>query len=616
VFLQSCSRDGGGSFLIQRAHVAGVGLLRDLWLTVGVNFRKRDEIVRRELFRTVAGNRTNAILQTGLSLLEGLSEALILTLFARIALSLVSIGEGGIAVPGLGDRPVSHVLSLVAGLIGIRLLGSVLNALIGARLQVSISSSLRIKSIRSYSSASWLGQASMDEGELQQMAVVLPNQISTALAGLITHVGQIVILLSMFSFAFFTDPKLTSIMILVVVVMTVLLTPVRRRIKFLSTLTLRQQSALSSGIAELSGLRTEGQAFGIMNKLAEPLASVVKKEARFRKRAIVSKGIVIPIYTSVSYSAVAFGLVVLWRSELESLSNMGPTLLVVLRSLSYGSAFQSAAASFASVQPAFHRLMEQQAGLLRASVEWGEESLGPISSIEFEGVSFWYPRSERPALRDVSLRLEPGSKIGLIGPSGGGKTTLVRLLLGLCEPSRGLVSINGTAVREFSRDSWSRKVGVVPQFPQVLRGSVSFNVRLFRDEISDEDVWRALEVADLAGEVRALPNSLETELGPGGWSLSGGQQQRLAIARAVAGRPQLVVMDEPTSSIDMLSESAVSDAIDRISAETTVVIVSHRMGILRGCQQLVVLEGGVVMANGAPDEVMRTSPYLRSIGRT
>ena len=207
-------------------------------------------------------------------------------------------------------------------------------------------------------------------------------------------------------------------------------------------------------------------------------------------------------------------------------------------------------------------------------------------------------------------------KIGLVGPSGGGKTTLVRLLLGLCEPNQGSVTINGTDVRDFSRDAWSESVGVVPQFPYVVRGSVAHNVRLFREEISDCDIWRALEMADLADEVRALPRSLESELGPSGSSLSGGQQQRLAIARALAARPQLVVMDEPTSSIDMMSESAVADAIDRISPETTLVIVSHRMGILRGCQQLVVLERGVVTATGAPDDVLRVSPYLRSVGST
>lgn len=579
-----------------------------------MNSGKRDELGHRELFRILAGNRTKALVQGGLSLLEGLAEASILTLFARLALRVVSTEGADIAVPVLGSRPVSQVLLLLGGLIGFRLLAGIVNALIGSRLQAAISSSLRINSIQSYTSASWLGQARVDEGGLQQMVVTLPNEISSSLAGLITHFGQMIVMASMLGYALSTDARLTLSLILVVVAMTGLLAPVRRRIKSLSTLALGQQSTLSTGTAELSGLKTEAQAFGIMGKLAESLAFLVRAEARLRARALVLKGIVIPIYTSVTYSAVALGLLVLSRSELESLSDVGPVLLVVLRSLSYGASIQSAAAALASVQPAVARLAEQQAGLSNALVEWGEEPFGSVESIEVVGVSFSYPQSEVRALRDISLRLEPGSKVGLVGPSGGGKTTLVRLLLGLCEPSLGSVLINGTAVREFSRDSWSGNVGLVPQFPYAVRGSVSFNVRLFRDGISEEDIWGALEMADLADEVRRLPKMLDTELGQKGWSLSGGQQQRLAIARAMAGRPQLVVMDEPTSSIDMLSESAVSQAINRISAETTVVIVSHRLGILRGCQQLVVLEGGVVTASGPPDEVLRVSPYLRSVG--
>jgi len=133
---------------------------------------------------------------------------------------------------------------------------------------------------------------------------------------------------------------------------------------------------------------------------------------------------------------------------------------------------------------------------------------------------------------------------------------------------------------------------------------------MYRDGITDDDLWWALEIADLADDVRAMPQALDTEIGVGARTLSGGQQQRLAIARAFATRPDLVVMDEPTSSIDAMSEAAVSDAIERLPDDVTIIIVSHRMRILRGCDRLIVVESGEITANGPPEQVLDSSPYL------
>ena len=170
--------------------------------------------------------------------------------------------------------------------------------------------------------------------------------------------------------------------------------------------------------------------------------------------------------------------------------------------------------------------------------------------------------------------------------------------------------MNGTPIHRYDRQMWSQRIGVVPQAARVLHGSLADNLRMYRDGISDDDLWWSLGVADLTGDVHAMPNGLSTEIGSGVRALSGGQQQRLAIARAFATRPDLVVMDEPTSSIDAVSEAAVSDAIERLPEDVTVVIVSHRMRILRGCDRLIVVEGGRITANGSPQQVLDSSQYL------
>lgn len=234
-------------------------------------------------------------------------------------------------------------------------------------------------------------------------------------------------------------------------------------------------------------------------------------------------------------------------------------------------------------------------------------------TLEFRDVSYEYPSSHEPAVKNVTIALQTGGKIGIVGPSGGGKSTLVKLALGIIQPTSGQVLINGTSVQEFNRTEVSRKVAVVPQSAAVMRGSIAHNLRFFREEISESDMWNALRIADLEQEIRLLPDGLETVIGTGHRQLSGGQQQRIAIARAFAGRPELVVMDEPTSSVDAVSEASISGAIDHLPSGVTVLIVSHRMRILEGCDQLIVIEDGTISACGAPDEILNESAYARAL---
>jgi len=187
------------------------------------------------------------------------------------------------------------------------------------------------------------------------------------------------------------------------------------------------------------------------------------------------------------------------------------------------------------------------------------------------------------------------------------------LILGLLKAQEGQVLVNGLPLHQYDRKSWSRIIGVVPQVPQVIAGSIAENLRFYRDGISDEALWDALEIADLRDEILAMPDGLRTRIGPGHRALSGGQQQRLVIARAFAGRPSFVVMDEPTSSIDLLSEQAISDAVARISEDVTIVIVSHRPKILQDCDVLATVENGIITAVGSPAQLFESSPYLKSL---
>lgn len=562
------------------------------------------------IWRLLRGNRRLALAQSFLSLVEGLVEAAILTIFARVALTAVTDGSDRVGIPLLGERSTSVTLVVLGILIAIRLLLGALVAMTLGQLQFQVVTAIRTRVVVSYSRGSWRSQSDLDEGGLQQLLVTLPNSASSALSGLLTHFGHLLIMVAMLSYALLADPLLTLALIAAIFGASFAFIPLRRWIKSRSARVIDKQRSLSTAATELSALKFEVQAFGIGERISRPLRDLILREGQLARRVSVVKSMVVPLYTSMTYSAVAVGLVILQGTTSDGLDDVGPILLVVLRSLAYGQGIQQAAVAIASLTPILDFLRDQVESFDSGRIEWGSRSLAVIDRIELEGVCYAYSRADGPALRDAFATIDRGERVGIVGPSGSGKSTLVRLLLGLVRADAGNVLVNQSPIHEHDRELWSQRIGVVPQSAQVLRGSLAENLRLYRDGITDDDLWWALEVADLAADVRAMPQALNTQIGAGARALSGGQQQRLAIARAFATRPNLVVMDEPTSSIDAMSEAAVSDALDRLPQDVTVIIVSHRMRILRGCDRLLVVEEGIITANGPSEKVLDSSPYL------
>lgn len=567
----------------------------------------------RRVGRLLVGHRRYAAVQTALSLLEGFLEAAILTMFARLALLSVDPAGTLVYVPGLGSRSLSFALCILLLLIVVRFITGLTSIWSGSRLQFRLTRSFREISIDAYARASWTDQSRLDEGALQQLVVTLPNGIGSQLAALITQFGHFCIMLAMLFYALLTDAGLTIILILVISVSTFAFKPLRHQIRKRSAKALTEQQHLSHSTAELSGLKFEIQAFGLSKQVVRPLLRTINREADLQESASRLRGSVVPAFTTILYLAVTLGLVILSGTNPESFERTGPVLLVVLRSLSYGVALQQAASGIASIVPSLDFVDRSLKDLASLPIKWGNHVFQGYESLEFRDVYYQYPNSDESALKNVNISLQTGGKIGIVGPSGGGKSTLVKLALGIIVPTSGEVLINGISIQEFRRMDVARKVAVVPQSATVIRGSIAHNLTLFREGISDNDLWSALRVADLEQEIRSLPDGLQTVIGTGHRQLSGGQQQRLAIARAFAGSPELVVMDEPTSSVDAVSETSISRAIDNLPSGVTVLIVSHRMRILEGCDQLIVIEDGTISASGAPAEILSESAYAQAL---
>ena len=230
------------------------------------------------------------------------------------------------------------------------------------------------------------------------------------------------------------------------------------------------------------------------------------------------------------------------------------------------------------------------------------------AELELRGVEFRYPGAAEPVLRNISFRSTAGQTTAIIGSTGAGKTTLVSLIARLFDATSGTVLIDGVSVRELDPEMlWSR-VGLVPQKPYLFTGTVASNLRYGNPKATDPDLWEALEVAQAADFVRAMPDGLESPIAQGGTNVSGGQRQRLAIARALVRRPEIFLFDDSFSALDLGTDARLRAALRPHTAQATVVIVSQRVSTITGADQIVVLDGGEIVGLGRHEELLETCP--------
>jgi ATP-binding cassette subfamily B protein len=229
----------------------------------------------------------------------------------------------------------------------------------------------------------------------------------------------------------------------------------------------------------------------------------------------------------------------------------------------------------------------------------------PRGRIAFEGVRFRYPsRPENPALDGFELRVAPGETVALVGPSGAGKTTVLQLLLRFYDPEAGRVTLEGMDIRQASLAALRARFALVPQEPVIFRASAAENIRYGRPEATDAEVEAAARAAAAHGFIAALPQGYASPLGPRGVLLSGGQRQRIALARALLRDAPILLLDEATSALDAESEQAVQQALARLSAGRTTLVVAHRLATIRRADRIVVMEAGRVAAEGTHERLV------------
>ncbi|GAA1956140.1 ABC transporter ATP-binding protein [Microbacterium deminutum] len=234
-------------------------------------------------------------------------------------------------------------------------------------------------------------------------------------------------------------------------------------------------------------------------------------------------------------------------------------------------------------------------------------------SLSFDSVQFTYPGAESPVLQGISFTARRGETVAIVGSTGSGKTTLVSLIPRLFDVTGGAVRIGGVDVRDADLDQLWKGIGLVPQRPFLFTGTVASNLRFGREEATDDDLWRALEIAQGHDFVAEMDGQLGARIAQGGTNVSGGQRQRLAIARAIVHQPDILVFDDSFSALDLTTDARLRQALWRELPDVTKIVVAQRVSTITDADRIVVLEDGQMVGVGTHEELLETSVTYREI---
>lgn len=546
----------------------------------------------RQLRPFLDGKSSYILGLSALAIVSGVAEATALLLAVRVAVGITA-NEKIVDISGY-PLSVSECLTIAAGAEFLAFIGHAMIARFSARLSATVLRASRRLALRRYVRAPWSIQSVQREGALQDLVSTLTYRTSEVAQYLAYGLSQSIILMMFVGASLIVDWRFTSAIIGAGALVVLLLRPVARATQLKARDFVEANSHYAEEVGRLASASMELKSFGV-EPIAErnlehfnAAASRRHYEARFS--GLFSGGVFKDVAVMLLIGSVA-GLY--WVGQ-DALANAGVVITLIIRGLASAQAASSSYQSLSEGAPNLAQLDERISAMVAEERPNGNERLAEFDYLNFANVSFEYRPGEGKALKNVNIRVDTGDFLGIVGPSGGGKSTLLQLLLRLRYPSEGTITFNGIDYRDISADDWHRFVSLVPQEPSLLEGTIAENIAYYRD-IPQADIENAARSANIYDEVSALPEGFETKLGPRGSGLSGGQKQRIAIARALAGKPALLVMDEPTSALDTAAELAILETIGSLRGDTTIVLVAHRMSTVSQCDYLLeVTKGSVV----------------------
>ena len=426
---------------------------------------------------------------------------------------------------------------------------------------------------------------------------VVGTTVSVALRNTIMALACVVI---MFALA----PKLAGLMLIGVPIVMGPIILLARHVRAISVKSQDRIADVGTITSEVLGAMKIVQAFNQQGRESGRFADAVQRVFATARRRIFVRACMTAIAILLMFSAIVF---VIWQGAIDVSAGImtGGTIAAFVL---YGGLLAGALGNLSEVYGDLLRASgasERLSELLNAEPEIQAPANParlpepPQGALEFEHVTFHYPaRRETSALDDFSLRVRPRERLALVGPSGAGKTTIFQLAERFYDPQAGRILLDGIDLTDADPADVRERIAIVPQETVIFAASARDNLRYGNWDATEEQLWQAARDAHAEEFLRALPDGLDTYMGEGGARMSGGQRQRIAIARALLRDAPLLLLDEATSALDAESERLVQDALDRLMADRTTIVIAHRLATVRAADRIVVMDHGRIVEEG------------------
>jgi ABC-type multidrug transport system fused ATPase/permease subunit len=522
-----------------------------------------------------------------------LCEAAVVVMVADLAsVALSSNDEAStVAAPLLGWEP-EWLVGIALMLVVVRLLAELLAGRWQAGIVSSYDAGQRLRVVEAFERASWPAQSEARRGELMELAGTYLTQTRVATKAFTDVVVAAVGFAVLLAGGIVTGGLAALVIVAVFAVVGVALLPIARWTRRSARQVAAATPDFANRLTEASDLARDVKAFGVTDGSIARVATAVDAVRRAWRGFYFSQAVGPSVVHTTLLVLTVVGLGVIVLSDVSDPASYVAMVLLLYRASQYGRALQGAGQVLVVAGPFRDRLDDEVSRLEGSREPAAVAPMPKLASLRAHDLCFRY-EDHPPLLTDVEFEIHAGELVGLVGSSGAGKSTLLNLILRLDSPTGGQLFLNHIDVTTIDLAAWRREIGFVPQEAVLLDATIEDNVRFFRDTDRDQ-VVDALAAANVLEEVEVLPGGLDFVVGERGGRLSGGQRQRVCLARALVGRPSLLVLDEPTSALDPVSEAKFRQTILGLRGRLTTIVAAHRPETIRACERVLRVDDGRV----------------------